>query len=550
LLDRGIEEMNRSQRVLASASVAGLALLFLLALVISYQFQTAGYYSDQAERSRGILIAVQNLNRGLMKAESGQRGFLLTSKASYLDSYFKGVTASQSALADIARQLKDDNAEQEQQATLRDLVQAKLHELSETVELETAHRHSEAIAIVQSDRGQDLMDRIQQINGILLDNERVRLGAHSTAIQAGRLLTGRLFRAGLIGMAVLVMATAFLIWRSLAAQRIAIQALRHNEAKLAEKEHLLRTITDNLPVLISYIDSNEVVRFSNLTYKTWLNRDPKQALGRPLVDVMGPEMYASRREHIRNVLAGRLTEFQAVLDLTDGPRHHQVTYLPDTTADGRVSGFFALTMDITALKRIEAQLEQLARHDTLTGLPNRRHFEERLSEFLLQREQGAFALMFLDIDHFKAINDAYGHATGDAALKHFSECLKACVRATDTIARLAGDEFVVLLPRLHKRADAETVARKIIKNARLGFTVNGRTLNMTASIGISYAREAAVTSDALFASADEALYAAKNGDRDTFKVMECNGIDLAQRPSRRRSDVRQRNKVGASSRDS
>jgi len=378
----------------------------------------------------------------------------------------------------------------------------------------------------------------------------VRLGEHSIAIKAARLLTGRLFRAGLIAMAVLCTTTIFLIRRSLATQRMAIQALQLNEAKLAEREHLLRTITDNLPVLISYIDSNEVVRFSNLTYKTWLNRDPAQALGRSLVEVMGPEMYASRREHIRNVLAGRLTEFQAVLDLPDGPRHHQVTYLPDTTADGCVAGFFALTMDITAMKRIEAQLEQLARHDTLTGLPNRRHFEERLSEFLLQLEPGPFALMYLDIDHFKALNDAYGHATGDAALKHFSECLKACVRATDTIARIAGDEFVVLLPGLQQRADAEVVARKIIKRTRLGFTVNGRTLHMTASIGIAYAREAAVTAEALFASADEALYAAKNGDRDTFNVMECNVIDLAQSPSRRRSDARQRNEVGASSRDS
>ena len=542
--------MNRSQRVLASASVAGLTLLFVLALVISYQFQTAGYYSDQAERSRGILIAVQNLNRGLMKAESGQRGFLLTAKASYLDSYLRGVNTSQGALVEIARQLKDSNIEREQLATLRDLVQAKLFELDETIELEKAHRHSEAIAIVRSDRGQDLMDQIQQINGKLLDNERVRLGEQRAAIQAGRLLTGRLFRTGLIGMAVLCTTTVFLIWRSLSAQRISMQALQLNEAKLAEKEHLLRTITDNLPVLISYIDRDEVVRFSNRTYKTWLNRDPAQALGRPLVDVMGPEMYSSRQEHIRNVLAGRLTEFQAVLDLPDGPRHHQVTYLPDTTADGRVAGFFALTMDITAMKRIEAQLEQLARHDTLTGLPNRRHFEEKLSEFLLQREQEPFALMFLDIDHFKAINDAYGHATGDAALKHFSECLKASVRATDIIARLAGDEFVVLLPGLQKRADAEIIARKIIKNTRLGFTVNGRTLNLTTSIGIANASEAAVTSDLLFGSADEALYAAKSGDRATFKVMECDVTDAAQRPSRRRSDARQLNEVGPSSRDS
>jgi CHASE3 domain sensor protein len=229
-----------------------------------------------------------------MKAESGQRGFLLTAKASYLDSYLRGVTASQATLVEIARQLKNNNVEQDQLATLKDLVQAKLHKLNETVELENAHRHSEAIPIVQSDRAQDLMDQIQQINGKLLDNERLRLGEHSTAIQAGRLLTGRLFRAGLIGMAVLCTTTVFLIWRSLAAQRMAIQALQLNEAKLAEKEHLLRTITDNLPVLISYIDSNEVVRFSNRTYKTWLNRDPSQALERPLVDVMGPEMYTSR----------------------------------------------------------------------------------------------------------------------------------------------------------------------------------------------------------------------------------------------------------------
>lgn len=528
--------MNRNQRVLAWLSVTGLALLFVLALVTSYQFQSAGYYSDQAEHSRAVLIAVQNLNRGLLKAESGQRGFLLTSKVGYLDQYTKAATSSQTALIDIAKQLKDDHAEQDAVAKLKDLVKAKLHELSETVELEKAHRHSEAMAIVKSDLGKDLMDQIQQTNGKILDDERVRLSEHSAAMQAGRLVTSRLFRVGLIAMAVLFTTTGFLIRRSLTAQRIAIEALRLNEAKLAEKEHLLRTITDNLPVLISYIDSNEVVRFSNLTYKTWLNRDPAEAVGRKLNEVMGQELYGSRQQQIRNVLAGNLTEFQAVVELPDGTRHHQVTYLPDRTSDGSVAGFFALTMDITALKRIEAELEQLARYDSLTGLANRRHFEEKLAEFLLQREEGPFAVMFLDIDHFKAINDDYGHATGDAALKHVGNCLKACVRATDTVARLAGDEFVVLLPGLSKREDAELVARKIIRDARLGLTVNGKTIKITTSIGIAFASEATVTSEALFASADRALYAAKNADRDAFNIVECNVIEMSQRPSRRRRD--------------
>lgn len=436
--------------------------------------------------------------------------------------------------------MKDTKVEQHQMARLKDLVRAKLDELNRTVELEQSHRHAQTIAIVQSDLGKSLMDQIQEVNGELLDSERVRLGRNSSAMQAGRLLTGRLFRVGIIGMAVLCTATAFLIWRSLAAQRMAIHASQLNEVKLAKKEHLLRTITDNLPVLISYVDDNEVVRFSNRTYKTWLDRDPVEALGRRLIDVMEEELYASRRDHIRNALSGNLTEFQAVLDLPDGRRYHQVSYVPDLASDGRVAGFFGLTMDITAMKRIEAQLEELARHDTLTGLPNRRHFEEELSEFLLRREEGSFALMFLDIDQFKAINDSFGHAVGDEALKHLSDCLKASMRTTDTIARLAGDEFVLLLPGLHEKADAEMIARKIIDNAVPGFTVDGKTVKISTSIGIAYAQDAAVTSEALFASADEALYNAKKAGRDTFKVMECNVNEIRGRPSRRVGDVNHR----------
>ena len=157
--------------------------------------------------------------------------------------------------------------------------------------------------------------------------------------------------------------------------------------------------------------------------------------------------------------------------------------------------------------------------------------------------------MFLDIDHFKAINDDFGHATGDAALKHVSNCLKASVRATDTVARLAGDEFVVLLPGLTKREDAELVARKIIRDARLGLTVNGKTIKITTSIGIAFASEAAVTSEALFASADRALYAAKNAARDAFNVVECNVIEMAQRPSRRRRDSGHHDEVDPSTQD-
>jgi diguanylate cyclase (GGDEF)-like protein/PAS domain S-box-containing protein len=526
--------MNRLQRILAAISILCLAFLFALTLFISSQFQTAEYYSNQAEHSRLILMAVQNLNRGLLKAESAQRGFLLTSNPAYLDSYAKSAETTQAALNDVAQKLGNDTNERIRVARLRILVQAKLDELNETVALEKAHRHPDAIAIVQTDFGKDLMDQIQQVYGTLLQNERSRLHQRSMAIQAGHLMTTRLFRAGLIGIALLSITTAFFIRRSLTAQRSAIEALQCSEIKIAEKEHMLRTITDNLPALISYTDCDEVVRFSNQTYKKWLNHDPAQAVGRQLIDAMGPEMYMSRQQQIRSALSGNPTEFQAVLDLPDGLHHHQVSYIPDTKPDGSVAGFFGLTTDITALKALESRLEQLARQDTLTGLPNRRHFEEKLSDLLLQHEERPFAMMLLDIDHFKAINDGYGHATGDAALKQVADSLKASVRISDTVARLAGDEFVVLLPGLCKRSDAAMIAQKIIGNARRTFTMNGNSLKITVSIGIAYASEAGVTSEGLYACADQALYNAKDADRDTFTMMDCNVIEMSERPTRRR----------------
>jgi len=171
------------------------------------------------------------------------------------------------------------------------------------------------------------------------------------------------------------------------------------------------------------------------------------------------------------------------------------------------------------LKQVERQLSQLARVDALTGLPNRRQFEERLTEGIARasRDHKAIALMFLDIDYFKSINDSLGHAAGDAVLKEFAARLKAAVRITDIPARLAGDEFVVLLEGLHGEADAECVGEKVVAAMRQPFIVDGAPLRVTTSVGIAYSDRPAPDS-ALMACADEALYRAKDAGRNTFKV--------------------------------
>jgi diguanylate cyclase (GGDEF)-like protein/PAS domain S-box-containing protein len=510
------------ETVIAAVLSIGLALLFVLSLMAFRGFRSLGDESRLADRSRARLIAIQSVNRTLLTAESGQRGFLLTSELSYLDAYFTGVVATQNGLKQVALEFNDKPEEQPQVARLAALANAKLAELQQTIDLQRAHRQSEALAIVRTDSGKRMMEQIQQITGAMIAGERDQLNRKSAATQAASLLTERLFEVGEFGLALLFGGAFLFIRRSLKAQVLA-------EKTLAEREHLLRTITDNLPVLISYMDSDEIVRFSNSTYKKWLNLDPAETLGRPLIDVMGAKMYESRREQIQKVLAGNLTEFQSVLDLPDGPRQQQITYLPDVASDGRVVGFFALTMDVTAMKAIEHQLEQLARFDPLTGLPNRRQFEEKLSEHLLHssRESRPYALMFLDIDHFKAINDTYGHGVGDAVLKHFGSCLQASVRRTDVVARLAGDEFVILLKGLHGRHEASMIAEKILEAIRPSLGIGDHDLNVTTSIGIAFVAQDGTTEQALFACADKALYSAKDAGRNCVRQLDCNVQSIA-----------------------
>ncbi len=300
-----------------------------------------------------------------------------------------------------------------------------------------------------------------------------------------------------------------------------ITALKRAELRQAESERRLRTITDNLPALITYIDRDEKITFANATYRDWLGVEPTAILGRHVRDVAGPELYLSRKAMIARALAGERLEFEARTRTADADRVTRVSYVPDVGPDGGVRGIFSLSLDISALKDVERKLTELARVDTLTGLANRLAFNELLPGAVAraQRTGLALAVMFLDIDHFKRINDTLGHATGDAVLVEYAKRLKAGVRSTDTVARLAGDEFVVVLENLHMREDAVATARKIVQQVGSApFQLEGRSLHVTTSIGVAFHRgaDAAVEPSVLLARADAALYRAKSAGRNTF----------------------------------
>ncbi len=180
----------------------------------------------------------------------------------------------------------------------------------------------------------------------------------------------------------------------------------------------------------------------------------------------------------------------------------------------------ATVVDISDRKRAEEQIEFHAYHDVLTHLPNRKLFTDRLRHALTRAKRAgqSVAVMFIDVDHFKTINDTLGHTAGDELLLEMARRLRECVRADDTVARLGGDEFTIILSDLRAAEDAMFVAQKILETVQEPLTIAGMPLVVTASIGISIYPVDGVDPESLLRNADSAMYRAKEGGRNTYQL--------------------------------
>jgi diguanylate cyclase (GGDEF)-like protein/PAS domain S-box-containing protein len=189
-------------------------------------------------------------------------------------------------------------------------------------------------------------------------------------------------------------------------------------------------------------------------------------------------------------------------------------------AHNEVINYIAVFSDITRRKEAEARIEHLAHYDSLTLLPNRALFSDRLKHALLAgiRNHKKSALLFLDLDRFKSVNDTMGHLAGDMLLQSVANRLKSCVRESDTICRQGGDEFMILLAEINGVADAETVARKIVNAMLEPHRIGDKELVITFSIGISICPDDATDDEMMIKHADDAMYQAKDSGRNNYKL--------------------------------
>jgi diguanylate cyclase (GGDEF)-like protein/PAS domain S-box-containing protein len=190
------------------------------------------------------------------------------------------------------------------------------------------------------------------------------------------------------------------------------------------------------------------------------------------------------------------------------------------SASGKITGYLGIAFDITERKKLTEYVNHLAHHDQLTGLPNRVLLDDRMRQAIqrAKRNHCKVAVLMVDIDHFKRINDSLGHAAGDSLLDVVAKKLCSAVRQTDTVARMGGDEFVIVMPEFRDQKDAERCAEAILQKVATPTMLGTREVNMTVSVGLCIFPDCARDAESLLKNADAAMYEAKESGRNTYHV--------------------------------
>ncbi len=287
------------------------------------------------------------------------------------------------------------------------------------------------------------------------------------------------------------------------------------EPRLRDNDFLFDALMDNISDSIYFKDRQcRLVRVSRKMAIDLGYENPQDMAGKTDRDLFGKE-FADKTtiDDLRVMETGRpIVGMIENRRKPDGELNWTSTSkLPIFNQDGKIIGLLGITREINELKQAEINLQYLATHDLLTGLPNRYLFFDRMEQVILRanRQGYKFALLYLDLDGFKAINDRGGHDVGDWVLKELAGRLTRVVRASDSVARMGGDEFVILLDEIHQMKYAVRAANKILKALEEPYVINDQAYRATASIGISLYPDHAQDAGSLLKTADHAMYVAK-----------------------------------------
>ncbi|MBF0519368.1 MAG: GGDEF domain-containing protein [Nitrospirae bacterium] len=293
------------------------------------------------------------------------------------------------------------------------------------------------------------------------------------------------------------------------------------EANLKETETRFMLMADSAPVFIWMSEADGKRNYFNKVWLDYTGRTIEEESGNNWIKNIHPEDREKFEEiYNKHVELKEAYKVEYRLRRKDGIyRWILETGTPRHCMNNEFNGFIGSAVGITERKEAEDRLHYIAHHDMLTGLPNRMLFFDRLNNFIEQAKRYNYmlALLFLDLNRFKAVNDLYGHHIGDMLLKETALRLNDCIRKSDTLARMGGDEFNIILSRIAGKKDPRSVALKIIESLTKPFLIEGYECSVGTSIGISIYPLNASEATMLIKKADEAMYKAKEKKTSSFE---------------------------------
>ena len=503
--------------------IAGFVILLLLlvanTLILSHQLSVQIANQAKVTHARQILFALERTQSLLVNAETGQRGYLYTGDPKYLDTYELAIAQFDAHIDDLAELTSNDPPEQAQIPQLRSLARTKLAELDQSLTYYSSSRREEARMLVKSGTGLTAMNEIRSLVDQMEQEEVSQEALRITELKGSiRVIFICIYLSSLLGGLSVILLAYFIL----------LEMKHHHNylRKTQEREEWYRVTLTSIGDAVICASHQGDITFLNLVAERLTGWQLSEAIGHHMDEVI-QLVDATTRKDIDNPMVKALRQNRpgslppnCLLIRRDG---HE-TFIEDSAApihdyDKKVTGSVMVFRDVSKARALAEETVHASHYDALTGLPNRVLLNDRVGQAiaLAPRHMGQVALLFLDLDGFKHINDSLGHLTGDKMLQSIASRLQDCLRAPDTVSRQGGDEFVILMQEVQNRKDAATAAQRILEAVAGVHNVDQHDLHITASLGISMFPDDGLDAMTLLKNADAAMYFAKGSGRQCYK---------------------------------
>jgi diguanylate cyclase (GGDEF)-like protein/PAS domain S-box-containing protein len=513
---------SKPNRKIQLAFGSAIAMLLVMG-ALSYRSVVASNESSRwVQHTNDVLKSLQQMVFGMEAISSSMRRFVITGEESDLNNY-RAAKADIARLGPVLRQLTSDNPEQLARLPILEKLAAGRAERAESlINLRRIQGIEAAMESVRNGPTHQVTGEYKAVVGQLQDEELRLLALRTSDLKRHSDATRIIL---LLGTALAVLITAGAGWE---VQRDSARRELAEEALFAEKERAQVTLNSIGDAVVCTDISGNLTFFNavaeNLTGWPW-----REAAGRPMGDILRILNGASR-ETIPDPMALAIElnlsanlPANCVLVRRDGseiPIEDSVAPIHDR--EGEPIGAVMVFRDVSLTRAMALEIAHAAKHDFLTGLPNRMLLSDRIGLAIASamRNRNKIAVLFLDLDGFKLINDSLGHPVGDKLLQSVAARLADCVRDSDTVSRQGGDEFVVLLADVQQLDHVDVTARRMLKAVAEAHSIDLRDLHVTASIGVSIYPDDGLNAETLIRNADTAMYQAKQNGRQSIKFFK------------------------------